>query len=405
MSKSNTLYIALLATLISACGPQESINTLDDNKAEKPAETHLKSGISLANMDKSVRPQDDFYQYVNGNWLNNTSIPSDKSSYGSFIVLADKSRQDVKAIIEETAQLKNVEQGSDAQKVGDLYKSYMNLDKLNELGITPLNQDLAKIAAIKSHDDVAAYFAEAQVLGSSAPFRFFVNNDSKNPTAYITYFSQSGLGLPDKQYYFKGDEKSIQLRKDYLAHIEKMLTLANISDTQAKAASIMELETAIADIHWERTERRDRNKTYNKVALSELPTIIPDFNWSVYLEKAGIAKEEATIIREKSYFEDFSKLFANTKVEDWQAYFKWHLIRSSASILSDEFNQASFDFYSTKLRGTPEQEERWKRAVGSVNRLLGEVVGKIYVQKHFKPEAKARMLELVENLRKREQDG
>lgn len=394
--KRKLLAAALCLTYVTACGEQ---TTKENDNVKAVASKPLVSGIALANMDKTVRPQDDFYRYVNGTWLDNTEIPADKSTYGSFTALRDKSREDVKAIIEETAKLENVEKGSDAQKVGDLYRSYMNVDKLNELGASPLKPEFEKIEAMKTHDDVAVYFAESQILGTDAPFGFWVNNDSKNPTSYISFFTQSGLGLPDKKYYFKDDEKSVQLRADYLEHVGKIFALTGDSQSTENAAQIMALETSIADLHWTRTERRDRSKTYNKIAATELSALTPGFNWEAYMNHAGLSSETHVIIREKSYFEAFSKLFIETSVDDWKTYFKWTLINSAAGILSEDFDKQNFDFYQAKLSGTPEQEVRWKRGVSAVSGILGEVVGKIYVKKHFKPEAKARMVELVENLR------
>lgn len=402
--KKTLLVSAVCLALITACGQQDSNNqdtavvekSIDKSPADKAS---LKSGIELANMNKSVRPQDDFYEYVNGAWLANTDIPADKSTYGSFTALRDKSQEDVKAIIEETASLKNVQTGSDAQKVGDLYSSFMNTDKLNELGAKPLLPLFEKIDALMNHDDLAVYFAETQKIGNEAPFGFYVNNDSKNPTSYIMHFYQSGLGLPDKVYYFKDDEKSVKLRADYLEHMTKMFSLANMQDSEATAKKVMALETAIADIHWTREERRDRDATYNKIETSKLSELTPGFNWNAYFNHAGVSSESNVIVSEKSYFEKFSKLFKETSVDDWKLYFKWSLINAASGLLSNDFDDQNFAFYGTILNGTPEQEARWKRAVTSVNGLLGEVVGKIYVEKHFKPEAKARMVNLVENLR------
>ncbi|MCW8880500.1 MAG: peptidase M13, partial [Kangiellaceae bacterium] len=359
----------------------------------------LKSGITLENMDTKVRPQDDFYRYVNGAWLDKTEIPTDKSTYGSFTALRDKSREDVKIIIEETAKLESVEQGSDAQKVGDLYRSFMGTAKLEELGGSPIKPELDKIAALKSYDDVAAYVAESQIIGTDAPFGFYVNNDSKNPTAYIMYLTQSGLGLPDREYYFKDDEKSVELREKYLAHIETMLNLANIKTAKEDAAQIMALETKLAEIHWNRVDNRNRDKTYNKVETAKLSELSSEFNWQAYFKHAGVEAEQDVIVRQPTYIEEFGKLFKSTSVDTWKKYFNWTLINSAASYLNKEFDEANFAFYGTQLSGTPQQEERWKRGVGTVNRILGEVVGKIYVKKHFKPEAKTRMVELVENLR------
>ncbi|MCF6192737.1 MAG: peptidase M13 [Kangiellaceae bacterium] len=391
---------AICLAFVTACGQQTNEQATPETETlAKSAPKVLTSGIALVNMDKSVRPQDDFYRYVNGAWLDKTEIPADKSTYGSFTALRDKSRSDVRVIIEETAKLENVEKGSDAQKVGDLYNSYMNIDKLNQLGGSPLIPEFDKIDAINNLDDVAVYFAETQIIGTTAPFGFFVTNDSKNPTRYITFFTQSGLGMPDKKYYFKDDEKSVALRAEYVIHLEKMLALADLKDSAAQAQQIMALETEIADLHWTRTERRDRDKTYNKVEVVKLTDLMGNFNWSAYLEHVGLSKETDVIVREKSYFEKFSKLFNKTPVEQWKTYFKWTVINSMAGILSDDFNNQNFDFYQTKLSGTPEQEARWKRGVNAVNGILGEVVGKIYVKKHFIPEAKERMVDLVENLR------
>ena len=402
--KKKLLASAICVALVSACGQQESNTPAESSspevtKAEKAPVKALTSGIELANMDKSIRPQDDFYRHVNGAWLNKTDIPSDKSSYGSFTKLRDKSRQDVKAIIEETAKLENVEKGSDAQKVGDLYRSYMDTAKLDELGAKPLLPELEKIDAMKSHDDLAVYFAESQIIGTDAPFGFWVNNDSKNPTSYIMYLTQSGLGLPDREYYLKTDEKSVKLQKDYVAHIERMFTLTGQSDAKVNADKIMALETAIANLHWTRKENRNRDNTYNKYETAKLSELSGGFNWNAYLERAGVSNEKEIVVRQPTYIEGFAKLFKETPVDEWKRYFKWTLINSASGVLSSEIDKANFDFYGTTLNGTPEQEVRWKRAVTSVNRLLGEVVGKIYVQKHFKPEAKARMVDLVENLR------
>ena len=402
--KKTLLASAVCMALVSACSEQKPTNTEADSKADKVEKQQveqktLKSGIELANMDKQTRPQDDFYQYVNGAWLTKTEIPADKSTYGSFTMLRDKSREDVKAIIEETSKLTNVEKGSDAQKVGDLYRSYMDTAKLDELGMKPIQAELDKISNLKDHEQIAAYFAQTQINNTDAPFGFFVNNDSKEPTKYIMYMSQSGLGLPTKEHYEKTDEKSVKLRQDYLAHLTKMFTLSGFEKPAEDAQKIMQLETALANIQWTRKESRDRNKTYNKFELAKLTELAPGINWQTYFSTAGVSAEKEIIIRQPSYLEALSKLFKETAVEDWQRYLKWTLINATASILSSEFDQANFDFYSKTLRGTEEQEARWKRGVTAVNQVLGEVVGKIYVEKHFKPEAKARMVELVENLR------
>lgn len=393
--KTALLASSLCLTLLVACNKEASKEANKEPLVKAP----LTSGIYIANIDKSVRPQDDFYRYVNGTWLDNTKIPSDKSTYGSFTVLRDKSREDVKAIIGETAAVENLTEGSDSQKIADMYRSYMNTDKLNELGMTPIIPELEKINAISNANELAIYFAESEKIGTAAPFGFYVSNDSKEPTRYITYFTQSGLGLPDREYYLKDEEKSVKLRADYVTHVSNMFKLANVKDAQNNAEKVMALETEIAKLHWKREDRRDRNKTYNKIEAAKLSELVKDFNWDAYFRHAGLANVKEVIVREKSYFENFSKLLKETEMNDWKIYFKWKLLKSTANILSAEFNKENFAFYGTALKGTPEQEARWKRAVNSVNGLLGELVGKLYVKKHFQPEAKVRMVQLVENLR------
>ncbi len=357
------------------------------------------SGINLENFDRSVRPQDDLFRYVNGTWLANTDIPADKSNYGAFVILADKAREDMKAIIGESASAADVKPGSDAQKVGDLYNSYMDTARLNELKVQPLQAELAKIDAIADKKALAAYFAEAHRIGSDSPFGFYIDTDSKQPDRYISYFVHSGLGLPDRDFYFKDDEKSREIRDKYVKHIEKMFTLAGFDNPAQSAQTIMALETRIADAHWTRTERRDRDKTYNKYEKAKLETLAPDFDWQAFLEAGDVGGENEMVIRTPSFYTKFNSIFTETSLEDWKTYQRWQLLGSYASLLNEELDEAQFAFYGTVLQGTEQQEERWKRAVNAVNSLLGEMVGKVYVEKHFKPEAKARMMKLVENLR------
>ena len=363
------------------------------------AQEVLKSGIELSNVDQSIRPQDDFYRYVNGTWLDKTEIPADKSSYGSFTALRDKARLDVLEIIEEMSKREDLEPGSDEQKVRDLYRSFMNTEKIDTLGIEPMKGDLRRIDMINNPEELASYFVESVKLSTSSPFGFWIDNDSKQPTKYSVYFTQSGLGLPDRSYYLDQNEKSEDIRLAYLEHLQAMFSLADLQDPKIKANTVMKLETAIANIHWTNVERRDRDKTYNKLNTQELKKLIPNFNWDLYLKEAGIAVEKDFIVRELSYFQNLADLLASTDLEDWKIYFKWTLLNSVAGILGKEFDEQNFSFYGKKLYGTPEQEVRWKRGVNSVNQILGESVGKIYVRRHFKPEAKVRMLELVENLR------
>ena len=362
-------------------------------------DSNLESGVDKDNFDITVRPQDDFYRYVNGTWLDNTKIPEDQSTYGSFNALRDKARDDVRVIIEESSKQKNLLEGSDSQKVGDLYNSFMDEESLEILGVSPVKSDLEEIDKILDHDSLAVHFARMQKTRVDSPYGFGVSNDSKNPTEYIAYFGQSGLGLPERAYYLNEDDKSKDLRSEYVGHLEKMFELFGFKEVESIASKVMAIETSIAKIHWTMVDRRDRDKTYNKLSKKDLRKLAPNLNWSFYLEEAGLANQEYFVVREKSYFSDFSNLFKLIPLEDWKLYLKWKLINSSAGSLNAEIDKQNFAFYGRTLNGTPIQEERWKRGTALISGVLGEVIGKIYVERHFKPEAKDRMIELVENLR------
>ncbi|WP_321395045.1 M13 family metallopeptidase [Emcibacter sp.] len=357
----------------------------------------LTSGVHAEHMKTDVRPGDDFFEYVNGTWLETTEIPADKSSIGSFYYLRDNAEDDVKAIIEEAAAADNAP-GSDAQKVGDFYNSYLDMETRNARGIEPLAPEFAKIDAIASYDDLAAWFAYADKVGFDAPFGLYINNDAKQADQYAVYAWQSGLGLPDREYYFKDDEKSVETREKYVAHVERMLTLAGLDDAADKAKKIMALETALADKHWLKEDNRDSVKRYNKYERAQLSGLVADFDWDGYLKETGLADLDVLIINQPSYMEAMAGIIRDTDLETWKTWAKWSVINNVAGRLTEEIDQANFDFYGKVLSGTLEQRPMWRRAVTAVNGTLGEVVGKVYVDKHFKPEAKARMQELVANL-------
>ena len=358
-----------------------------------------KSGIDLDNFDKSVRPQDDFFEFVNGQWLKTTEMPADKSTYGAFVQLIDESEKNLRAIIEEAAKMPSRKAGSNEQKVGDFYQGYMDSTLVEKLGLQPLEEDLARVQKVNSKDDLIKLMAYFQKVGVQRPFFYFVNQDNKNSTEYIGYLNQGGLGMPDRDYYFNEADKFKSIRAKYLAYVETLLTLAGQSDAVAKARRIMEIETAIAKSQWTRVENRDRDKTYNKFDLAKLQDLTPAFNWKLLLSEAGLANSKDLVVRQPSYFEAFGKQFASTSLDDWKTYYTYKLLNGAADLLPSAFVNAQFDFYGKTLRGTEALEPRWKRAVAGVEEALGEVVGKIYVERHFKPEAKARMEQLVANLK------
>ena len=358
-----------------------------------------KPAIDFGGFNKEVRPQDDFFEFVNGQWLENTPIPADKTRWGSFVILAEESRDAVLAIINELSRSSGLSTGSDGQKIRDLYRSYMAEDRVNELGLTPIQADLDAIANSPT-TDFAKDWAIAGRLGISRPFAFWIDQDSKNSTEYAVYFTQSGLGLPDRDYYFQDDDRSKDLQNSYQVLLTKLFNLAGIKQAAVKALRVYELEKAIAEHHWTRVENRDRIKTYNRLSINELRTLLPNFQWPDYLQISDISQLTHVIVRQPSYLQGLSKVLSSTAAADWKAYYQARLLVDAAPYLSDDYFQASFDFFSKKLGGQQEPEPRSKRAVSLVNGVLGEVVGKEYVKRHFPPAAKQRMLELVGNLRK-----
>ena len=379
------------SALIAGC----TANRMDAAKDETDA---ARLGIETANFDSDVRAQDDFYRFVNGSWLANTPIPDDKSNYGSFSQLEDQARAQLRVIIEAAAKTP-ARPGTDMQKVGDFYRSFMDTEAIKRVGLTPLNDEIARIDAISTPDDLLAYFGHAQKSGGGSTFNLWVNQDAKASTEYIVYVNQGGLGLPDKSYYENDDEKFVRIRDEYAAHIARVLGLAGVGKAEEKAAYIMALETALASHHWERVRNRDRNAVYNKLTLSEADARMPGADWTRVLGAAGIKGEDAFIVRQPSYFEAMVGLAQSIPLEQWRAYLYWHALRAASPYLGEDYVEENFNFYSGVLRGIEQNRPRWRRGVAAVENALGEVVGRLYVEQHFRPEAKARMEELVENLR------
>lgn len=353
----------------------------------------LTSGIDFSAMDASVRPQDDFFRYANGTWLKNTEIPADKTRYGSFMILYDKSQEDIRDIVDALTASKKLM--ADEKKVADFYASYMDEARVDKLGLSPLKPKLAAIDAISNSKELAAYFGEK--TGGPVPFGFYVNQDRKNSTRYIVYLTQGGLGLPDRDYYLQDNEKFAMIREQYQQHLEKVLGLIGTENPAADAKTIFALEHKLADIQWSRVDNRDAEKTYNR--YENLSKVASHFDWDSYLAASNILGKGPFIVRQPSYLQQLDGLIKNTPLADWKVYLKWHLVNSYSSLLSQEFVDAKFDFYGTVLSGQQQQRPRWKRAIRSTSGVLGEAIGQSYVKRHFKPAAKQRMLALVENLK------
>lgn len=399
MNKSLSIAAAISLALgtLTACGPNDS-ETQSTAKAETKAEMAvLKSGLTLSAIDKQVRPQDDFYQYANGNWLAETEIPADKSRFGMFNVVHDRTQENLKTIIQDAASSTD-KSNANNQKLGDMYNSYMNETLANELGVKPLQSELDAIASLKDKKGVAAMMGTLFEVGVEAPFGFYVWPDAKDPEKYAMYMYQSGLTLPDRDYYLKEEDKYVKFRADLQKYIADLLTLGGYEGADKVAEAIVALETQIAQKHLSRVESRDAEKNYNRHTKAELTALMGDFSWDAYAKASNLENAQEVVVRNLPYFQTLSELFAGTDVTTWKAFMAFKLLDTYAPRLSKDFVDLNFAFHSTALNGVPENQPRWKRAVNATSTVLGEVLGQQYVAKHFTPEAKAKMSALVENL-------
>ncbi|MEM5547251.1 M13 family metallopeptidase [Pseudoalteromonas fuliginea] len=389
--------IALALGLVGCGEKQQETKVTDTPVVTAPAEKPLELGIELANMDSSVRAQDDFYYHVNGQWLAKTEIPGDKSNYGSFSQLYDESQKAMKIALESAAANKAAKKGSDEYKIGAFYKSYMNKDARNELGITPLQPSLDTIDSVKSKADLVGLMAKIQKQGGTLPFGWFVNNDAKNSSEYALYLSQSGLGLPDRDYYLNDDEKFTKIRASYEQYITDVLAKSGVKNAAEAAKSVLAFEKTLADAQWSRVQSRDATKSYNKMTVADASKLMGDLDLAAFFKDAGVSTSDI-IVRQPSYLEALATIYKDTDLATWKNYLKFHFVSGYAELLSEDLVNLNFDFYSTTLRGVKEQAPLWKQAVDASNSVLGEILGKVYVKDNFPPEAKARMEELVDNV-------
>lgn len=376
--------------LLASCSPLAET----DNKP-------MKSGIILNNMDTTVNPGNNFIEYVNGSWNERTEIPDDKGLVASFIDLNDRAEENVRAIIEEVAE-KDVEQGSNEQKIGDLYISYTDTTTRNQLGIAPLEPELKQVNSISSYTDLAEYFGYAEKYGFGSPFGISVLADFKNPDYNVAYTRQSGLGLPEREYYLKQDSASVALRNRYQQHIRDMFDRMELPGGNKAAETILALETRIAEKHLTKEKSRDLKGNYNMYPLDSFKRLMPRFNWNVYFRASEIAaiNPEQFGTLSKEYMVALDTIIATTPLEDWKTYLAWGVIRNSAGRLSTTISNKNWEFFGNELYGNPQRKELWRRGVAITKSVLGEAVGEVYVEKHFPPEAKAKMNELVNNLLK-----
>ena len=357
----------------------------------------LKSGIDTSSIDPTVRLQDDLFRHFNGKWLKESVIPEDRSSDGVFMVLRNEAEAQVRAIIESAS-------GSpEAQKITDLYASFMNEAQIEKLGATPIAADLAKVDAIDSLDDFISTMSWLEARGASGITDSAIFPDMMDSSSNILYIHQGGLSLPDESYYKEDQYESIRIA--FVAHMEKMFTLLGIADGATKAREVFELETKIAALHWDQVRNRDASLTYNKKSRAELEALSPALNWPLWISAGEVPAVafENVVVGQPSFFEGINPLVSAFATDGamksaWKSWLSWHVITGSASYLNSEIVDENFAFYGTTLSGTPQLRERWKRGVALVEGSLGEAIGKIYVERHFPPAAKARMEGLVANL-------
>lgn len=395
--KSTYVFAASAAALVlAACAGDPAVTP--------PAATvppALKSGVLTQNFDQSVRAQDDFYRHVNGQWLTATQIPADRSNYGAFALLEEGAEHNLHQILDAASSRPDLVAGSDDQKVGDFYASFMDQSTIEARGLQPLAAEFARIDALASKQDVAGYFGHSQRIGVAQPFAFFVAIDEKHSTQYLSTIYQTGLGMPDRDYYLSDDAKLKAVREKYRIYVKDLLTAADTRDAAAAAEKIVSLETHLATAQWTRVQNRDAEKTYNRHDFAALATLTPAIDWKAFLAAALVPAGKVTAINvtQPSYFAGLNKAVADVPVAHWRVYFRYKLLHAYAPDLPERFVKLHFDFTQKTLSGIEEMKPRWKRAVDTVESGIGDLAGKMYVERYFSQDAKRRMDALVDNLK------
>ncbi len=406
MTLSKTYLIPMMIALglsAAGCGSGSETPSASDTAVSAPTpDAALKPviepwGYPLAAFDRETKPGDDFYRFANGGWLDATPIPSDRSGTGFSIVMRDRNDKRMAEII-ESLQSRELEAGSNEQKIRDLYESFMDEDAIETAGMSPFEADIARLKSIETHESVALAMADAG-LGIRSVFGIGVGADSKSPTNYTIYASQSGLGLPDKSYYLRDSERLEEQRKAYRAHMVKVLRLLEQDQPGQRATKLFRLEKNIAERHWSRAESRDATRTYNPISLDELDVLAKGFPWRAYMDASGLQGTDALVLRQKSSFKPVAALFARTDVEVWKDYLLFHYVSANADYMPKRFADADFDFYGKVLNGQQQQRARDLRSIGLVNGTLNQALGEIYIDRYFSEESKQLMIEMFENIK------
>jgi len=382
--------------------PIVSTDTTKSDEAAKPKLEKNRPPIDTNDMDPSIKPSEDFFLYANGGWIKRTEIPPEYSRWGSFNELIEKNNDALHAIAEKASKTKaDPKTAPEQHKVGDYYGSGMDEKTIEAMRTKPLEDELKRIDAMKERGEVLKEIAHLHTIGVNAFFNFGSGQDDKNSTMVISNCVQGGLGMPDRDYYTKTDDASKKLRDQYVDHVAKMLTLLGEPAATAKehAQKILALETRLAEASRTRVELRDPQKNYNKMSQTDLQALTPDWTWADYFKEINLTEPGDINVHQPDFFKAANTTFASTPIDDWKTYLRWHLINGCAAELSNDFVNENFNFKETTLRGTKQIKPRWKRVVISTDQAIGEALGKLYVGENFPPEAKARALELINNLK------
>lgn len=407
--KKSLLAIAVVSALtLSACSQPTDTGTATVSQQEDMAKATMSAenaapelgsfGIDLESRDLSVKPGDDFFMYASGTWYKNYEMPADKTSFGAFAALAEKSEERVKAIIDDVST-KN-ELNFEESLIANYYNSYMDIDTLNEKGISPIQPTLDEISAITDVDGLTKMFGNTWLVNTNSPIGGGLGINRVDPNSYQMSIGVGGLGLPDRSYYLEENERFSKILEEYESNIATMLAFAGLENTEERAAKIIALETAMAQAMWPREKRRNRDLTLNQIDRSELNEAYPGFNWDLYIEQLGYEAKSLNISNPQP-LNDMIGLINNESLDVWKDYLRYHLISGNAGLLSEKIYAANFDFYGTTLSGQQTPRDRWKRAISAMSGTssLGFALGKVYVDRHFPESSKVKMVELVENLR------
>ncbi|WP_167143964.1 M13 family metallopeptidase [Canibacter zhoujuaniae] len=360
-----------------------------------------KSGIDIAELNPDIRPQDDLYRHVNGKWLDRTEIPADKARYGSFHILHENAEAAVRDIITGNSEVNDEttdddRDAADLVKIQLLFNSYMDEDRLREIGLAPLQRELDRVSEVESLDDLIRLVAANDMRGFASFLSAYIDNDLEDPTKYMLFVNQGGITLPDESYYRQ--EQFGEIRKKFIAHIERIFTLVGVADAAARAQAIFELETKIAAAHWDQVRSRDVQQTYNPMSWAEFDKLTPNILWEEYFDILGVKLPAEVVVRQPSAVAEFFKLLGSEPLAAWIDWYRWRVVQGAISSLQPELAEANFEFFGTVLTGAQKQRERWRRGVNRAEGAMGEAVGRIYVAQHFNERAKSAMDELVDYL-------